>query len=190
MGINKKILQYLTWVVVLLMPLFVSAKEYKFDSVETKTFNVITKILYKEKKYTNASNIKLREEPVMFNEGPDKELVSLISSLKANDYNWWLNLWDNESRLSFSKANKEKENFSKELFNASVKALDKNVSLSRWIVLRNYVLIGYEVNKQVNAGKQRNKEYLVSFVLQDGKWRISYNFMNSKIFKAIYENRK
>ncbi len=150
-------MNYYVLLFVLLIPNTANSLEY--GSKQEKTFKLIKEYSFSYRTYDEGIELPIIKKALSGNEGPDREIASIISALKKNDFNWWLstvnkmNLTTNELDIEF---NRQKVRYG----NVKVYYFD-------WSIVGKYVFVGIKLS--IN-----NEEEVVdrlAFVLADGRWK-------------------
>lgn len=151
----------------------------KYTDEGEKSFTFIQQFVFHHQKYEKAVLTDFLSEPYDGNNGPDRQLVRFLSSILADDFEWWLSQWSAETqqdwldKISINKAQRG-FNYWKARFTKKTEA-----QLLDFIVLGPRVLIGVELKNS------STEYYLIAFALENNRWRIDQSFMDSLLYKTV-----
>jgi len=156
---------------------------FKVGMSEPKTLVVEKRINFKERKYKDVE-IAFLDQAIDGNQGPDKELVSLVSAMKKQDYIWWLSVWSNQSKQVIKQLDRT-ESLKKNRIDSWKMLFTENIHLylDKWLEFDNAVVIAYKLK---NDSKKVIDKKMILFRLVDGKWFADLT-INQKFLMAIYE---
>ncbi len=175
---NKKFI-IITTLIILIWASIAQSNARKYTDEGEKSFTFIQQFIFHHQKYEEVMLTDFLTEPYDGNNGPDRQLVDFLSSILADDFEWWLSNWSVETKkdwtakISINKAQRS-FNYWKARFNNKTEA-----QLVDFVVLGPRVLIGVEL-------KNSSMEYyLIAFSLENSRWRIDQPFMDSVLYKTI-----
>lgn len=181
----KNVLLCFEVISLLLINTIVNAEEigFKLGKVKPKVLVVEKIINFKERIYKDVE-IPFLDQAINGNQGPDKELVSLLSAMQKQDYEWWLSLWNIQSQHIIKQLDRN-EAIKKDRVNSWNKMFsDKRyLYLDKWLEFDNAVVIAYKLKDDSNKIIDKN---LFLFRLVDGKWFADLT-IDKKFLNAIYE---
>ena len=183
--LKRNLLLCLEVVCLLLMNMAVVAEEtgFKVGMSNPKTLIVEKRINFKERKYKDVE-IAFLDRAINGNQGPDKELVSLVSAMKEQDYEWWLSVWNNQSKQIIKQLDRT-ESLKKNRVDRWVQLFSESryLYLDKWLEFDNAVVIAYNLK---NESKKIIDKKIILFRLVDGKWFADLT-INQKFLMAIYD---
>lgn len=113
------------------------------------------------------------------NNGADQQVIRFLSAIAKDDLAWWKSTWTQDTLNDWQQ--KVALNKDKRLFNywkARVNHKTK-IQLVDFIVIRQTVLVGF------NLVNQQSEYHLLALVLEDSRWRLDQNFMQSDLYRQI-----
>jgi hypothetical protein len=151
----------------------------KYSDEGEKSFTFIQQFVYHHQKYEQVILADFLTEPLDVNNGPDRQLVRFLSSILADDFEWWLSHWSAETqqdwldKISINKAQRT-FNYWKARFSKKTEA-----QLIDFVVLGQRALVGVEL-------KNSSTDYfLIAFAFENNRWRIDQPFMISLLYSKI-----
>lgn len=161
----------------LLMSFMASALEVFSPPVEQE-FTYIQHYKYQQQKYKDVVINQFDESERDVNEGPDRQLVQFFSALMKDDYQWWLNSWNQATQKDFSdKAVLKKGRRSYNYWRATANK-KSIIRLKDFVVTGQIALIGVLIN---------NEYHLFPFELENGRWRLNQAFMGERMYQKLKE---
>ena len=180
-AIARKISSILLGWICLSAPLFTRAAELpRSTPAQKKEFTLTSHYRYLERAYAPAVILtRVQEEPTVPPNFAEQELISQFSALDALDFDWWLKTWDDASQEKIRDrmaADKTTEKDWKNLWQP--KAGKMRVSLTRWLLTGEYVILVYRITpiEQITPvpAKQVSQttvsETATAFHLWNGRW--------------------
>ncbi|WAJ70159.1 hypothetical protein [Catenovulum adriaticum] len=116
------------------------------------------------------------------NNGADQQVVRFLSAIVKDDFAWWKSTWTQETLNDWDQKlvlNKDKRLFN--YWKARVNHQTK-VQLVDFIVFKQTVLVGF------NLLNQQREYHLLALVLEDSRWRLDQNFMQSDLYRQIKQS--
>ena len=158
------------------------AQVFQYGKAESKEFLITQKSKYLIQHYLYDESLAVINEGPKYNEGPDVELLALISSIVTQDYPRWLALWDAESQAAWSGGVGE-QYFSSLKFSLENEKLKDKIRLTRWIEVGLTVLIGYAL---IEDGVEL-EEVLIPFKVTNdvSKWKAIKEIMESALYDSF-----
>jgi hypothetical protein len=82
--------------------------KYKTTQPEQKKLTVVSHYTYREQEYDPAIPIRQAVPKAERRQGsPEEAMISRVSAMMAGDYEWWLETWDEASRLLTEEGNEQ-----------------------------------------------------------------------------------
>lgn len=153
------------------------ARKYKDEG--DKSFNFIQQFSFHHQKYQQIILTDFLTEPVDSNSGPDRSLVRFLSAILADDFEWWLSHWNEETQQDWT--NKMSINKAQRTFNYWKARFNKKTVAQ----LRDFVVLGPRVLIGVELKNSTSEYYLIAFALENSRWRIDQPFMESLLYKKV-----
>ncbi len=154
-----------------------------------KVFKAITEFRYREHHYQPNTIIKEVTTPIMGNQGPDRELTGLVSAMRAQNFEWWLSIWDEATQQAWIQKQQSDPHFVTDLMKDWVDNLSgKDVRLHRWSDTSRFVIVTYKLMDKKNK-KESGVENGVVFVLEKGRWRATMKFADDPEVKGILQQK-
>lgn len=153
----------------------------RFNDQGKKSFTFVQEFKYKHIKYNDVVLSQYIDEPLDVNNGPDRQLVRFLSSIRADDFAWWQSHWSAETKVDWE--NKVALNKAQRMFNYWKRYVHKESSteLLDFVAMTGRVMIGFNIkDKETNY-------FLVPFVLENSRWRIDEPFMRSELYRKLRE---
>ncbi|WP_087020317.1 hypothetical protein [Thaumasiovibrio subtropicus] len=167
-----------------LVPAFANQADGKivFEPVQDKSFTLVYNHAFLQRHYINQAKVEFMEAPLPQNIGPDKEIISLFSAIKHNNFEWWLGIWDQQARRAFA-SDPQIERSMRSTFNYYQQRLNHGeMYLTEWLVVKDRVWLQAEIRKP--DGSVAN-QILLPFALEEGRFRLSASDFNTPLHKAI-----
>ena len=180
--VRRRLLEaYLLAFLALLPPMSWSADLPQMSPTQSKEFTLISHYHYIERAYTPPQVIsRVQEDPRVPPNFAEEELISQISAIDLLDFDWWLNTWDGPSQQKIQERMTAEKTTDKDWkAQWSPKAGKMRVSLTRWLLTGEYVILVYTISPEESMpappAKQKQQATVVSevataFHLWNGRW--------------------
>lgn len=170
----------LVGILVIGFPLLVGAKTHiPYQDQGDQDFTLVQKFKLHQQKYQDVIIESFVSEARDVNNGADQQVVRFLSAVVKDDLSWWKSTWTKETLNDWQQ--KLALNKDKRLFNywkARVNHKTK-IQLVDFIVFKQTVLVGF------NLINQQSEYHLLALVLEDSRWRLDQNFMQSDLYRQI-----
>jgi hypothetical protein len=161
----------------------------KFDYSQPKRmqYDFVQKYSVHHREYQDVNVSDFVESFEDANQGPDRLLLSMISALKHEDFEWWKSTFDHatladwETKAGINKADIE---YRKWLDRASEM---ESIRLKQWYGVSDVIFIGFDIVSESNHEKAP-AYFLVPLVLENSRWKISLGYMQSALYVKLLED--
>jgi hypothetical protein len=158
---------------------------------QKKEFTVTAHYRYQERAYTPSVILpRVQEEPVVPPNFAEQELISQFSAIDALDFEWWMKTWDDPSQEKIRErmaADKATEKDWKSVWQP--KAGKMRVSLTRWLLTGEYVILVYRIlpieepstTKAKQVSQTTVTETATAFHLWNGRWHATLDLESDPV---------
>ena len=153
----------------------------RFEDNGKKTFTFVQEFKYKHVKYQDVILSQYVDGPLDINNGPDRQLVRFLSSIRADDFAWWQSQWSADTRKDWD--NKVELNKAQRTFNYWKRYVHKKstAELLDFVAMKEHVMIGF------NIKDTETNYFLVPFLFENSRWRVDDAFMRSELYRKLRE---
>jgi hypothetical protein len=148
------------------MTAFSAVADLTAGTPEQKTFERVVNYEYVERRLDpEGTALQWLDAALAGNPRPDAQLVSMLSAMRAGDFDWWVGTWDAATQAELRAGIAQQQTFNewRALFS------DNEIRLGRWIEIQQFVLVSYFVRPRARPAAQH--EVFVTFALDKGFWR-------------------
>lgn len=159
------------------------AADIRFDYKGEKTYARHEKYHFLHRTYINRKPVDLLDQKLLFNEGPDREVISFFSAISMDDPKWWISEWDEQTRNAWGSKNPTHTQL-QDMYRYYQRELrHRKLELTDWVVLQHSVWIFLDLTGGDPASGVLHE--VLPLVLEGGRWRVSYPDMNSQFYAAL-----
>ncbi|WP_185976717.1 hypothetical protein [Catenovulum sediminis] len=150
----------------------------RFADEGERSFTLVEHYKYQRMQYQDVVIKQFENQPRDVNEGPDRQLVQFLSALRKDNFNWWLNNWNQQTRDDWQAKSELKK--ARRVYNYWRATFTKQsvVQFKDFVLIGQYVLIGMQIDKEY---------HLLPFELENNRWRIDQDYMNAVFFQKLKE---
>ena len=159
---------------------FTYAADIRFDYKGEQTYVRHEKYHFLHRVYINQKPVELLDQKIMFNEGPDKEVISFFSAITHNDQSWWISEWDEPTRTEWDSQDDIGTQLHKMYRYYQRELRHRKLTFTDWVVLQDKVWIFVDLTDDAASGALH---VVLPMVLEGGRWRVSYPEMNSRFIR-------
>lgn len=131
-------------------PISGRAADLQMTPPQKKEFTLISHYHYRERAYTPEVVLtRVQEDPAVPPNFAEQELISQFSAIDALDFDWWLKTWDDASQEKIHDRMLATNTTDKDWKTQwSAKAGKMRVTLTRWLLTGEYVILVYRITPQ------------------------------------------